>query len=138
MPVCEAPGIGAFRLAASDGRSGRADPHPIVDAAGGNRLAASDADRAALGGRIAYTGGMTDADVLPDDVPTLKAVIARQRAEIAHLTLWVTKLRRYRFGRRSERVGTLLNQLELQLEDLEVGATERDARTDPVDSDLTY
>jgi transposase-like protein len=51
-------------------------------------------------------------------------------AEIAHLKLWIAKLRRHQFGRRSERAGALLNQLKLQLEDLEVGVAERDARTD--------
>ena len=74
---------------------------------------------------------MTDADALPDDVPTLKAVIARQRAEIAHLKLWVDKLRRHRFGRRSERAGAPLDQFELQLEDLEAGAAEKTARLEP-------
>ena len=87
---------------------------------------------------------MTDPDALPDDVPTPKATvasqrveIAQQRSEIAHLKLWVAKLRRHRFGRRSERAGALLDQLELQLEDLEAGAAERDARTEPAGSGPT-
>ena len=85
-----------------------------------------------------YTEKMTDADALPDTLPTLKATIAsqrmeiiQQRAEIAHLKLWIAKLRRHRFGRRSERAGTRLNQLELQLEELETGAAEMNAHVEP-------
>ena len=81
---------------------------------------------------------MTDTDALPDDVSRLKALIvgqraeiASQQAEIAHLQLWIAKLRRQQFGRRSERAGTLLDQLELQLEELETGATERAVRLEP-------
>jgi transposase len=81
---------------------------------------------------IAYTENMADTDALPDDVPTLKAMIARQQAEIAHLQLWIAKLRRQRFGRCSERTGKLLGQLELHLEELETGAAELDARIEPV------
>ena len=47
-----------------------------------------------------YTEKMTDADALPDTLPTLKATIAsprmeilQQRAEIAHLKQWIAKLR---------------------------------------------
>ena len=80
---------------------------------------------------------MTATDDLPDDIPQLKALIVCQRSEIAHLKLWVAKLRRHRFGRRSERAGALLDQLELQLEDLEAGAAERDARTEPAGSGPT-
>ena len=79
---------------------------------------------------------MTATDDLPDDIPQLKALIVCQRSEIAHLKLWVAKLRRHRFGRRSERAGAPLDQLELQLEDLEAGAAELDARTDPAGSGL--
>ncbi len=87
---------------------------------------------------IAYTGRMTATDDLPDDIPQLKALIAGQRAEIAcqraeiaHLKLWIAKLRRRQFGRRSERAGTFLAQLELQLEALEAGAAEADRRIEP-------
>ena len=80
---------------------------------------------------IAYTETMADTDALPDDVPTLKAMIARQQAEIAHLQLWIAKLRRQQFGRRSERADNLLGQLELHLEELEVGAAERAVRLEP-------
>lgn len=81
---------------------------------------------------------MTATDDLPDDIPQLKALIAGQRAamaaqqaEIAHLKLWIAKLRRQQYGQRSERADHLLNQLELQLEDLESGETERAVRLEP-------
>src|SRR5580698_6924067 len=78
------------------------------------------------------------AQALPDDVSTLKAALnlaladlAAERAErsadqalIAHLKLQILKLNRERFGPRSERTARLLDQLELQLEELEAGATE--------------
>ncbi|MGB2680545.1 MAG: IS66 family transposase, partial [Candidatus Competibacter sp.] len=81
---------------------------------------------------------MIATDDLPDDIPQLKALIAGQRveiacqqAEIAHLKLWIAKLRRRQFGRRSERAGTFLAQLELQLEALEAGAAEAETRIEP-------
>ena len=45
-------------------------------------------------------------------------------ALIAHLKLQIEKLRRELYGSRSERKARLLDQMELQLEDLEAGATE--------------
>ena len=60
-----------------------------------------------------------------------RAVAARAQAEmssteafIAHLKLEIEKLRRELYGHRSERKARLLEQMELQLEDLEAGATE--------------
>jgi transposase len=46
------------------------------------------------------------------------------RALIAHLKLVIAKMKREKFGPRSEKSERLLNQLELQLEDLEATATE--------------
>lgn len=45
-------------------------------------------------------------------------------ALIAHLKLEIEKLRRTIYGTRSERSARLLDQLELELEELEAGATE--------------
>jgi transposase len=45
-------------------------------------------------------------------------------AFITHLKLQIEKLRRELYGSRSERKARLLDQMELQLEDLEAGATE--------------
>jgi transposase len=99
---------------------------------------------------------MTSVDALPDDAESLKRlllarerelVVAREHAAtaaaeatalraksagdqalIAHLKLQIEKLRRERFGQRSERRSRLgrdlLDQLELQLEELETSATE--------------
>ena len=60
-----------------------------------------------------------------------EALAARAVAEssstealIAHLKLEIEKLRRELYGHRSERKARLLEQMELQLEDLEAGATE--------------
>jgi transposase len=89
---------------------------------------------------------------LPDDVATLRAAVlalqercqhadaraAQAEAEaaqavtvnssadalIAHLKLEIEKLRQALFGNRSERKARLLDQLELELEELEAGATE--------------
>ena len=43
---------------------------------------------------------------------------------VAHLKLVIAKLKRERFGPSAERGGKLLDQLELQLEELGVSATE--------------
>src|SRR5450631_3829331 len=60
-----------------------------------------------------------------------EALAARALAEnsstealIAHLKLEIEKLRRQLYGNRSEHKARLLEQMELQLEDLEAGATE--------------
>jgi transposase len=74
---------------------------------------------------------MTELAALPDELPALKALIEAQRAEIAHLKLWVAKLRRQQFGRRSEQMAGLLDQLELQLEELETGEAEVTTALEP-------
>src|SRR5438105_12097937 len=53
-----------------------------------------------------------------------QAVNTSTDALIAHLKLEIEKLRRALYGSRSERKARLLEQMELQLEDLEAGATE--------------
>ncbi|CAB3807414.1 IS66 family transposase ISBcen14 [Paraburkholderia fynbosensis] len=90
---------------------------------------------------------MTRANPLPDDVETLKAILLSQKvtlrernaqvfrlqqtvdsqqaalasraAEVEHLKLLIAKLRRMEFGRKSEKLGHQIAQLELRLEDLE-------------------
>lgn len=49
---------------------------------------------------------------------------ANRDAFIGHLKLQIEKLRRELYGSRSERKARLLDQMELELEDLEAGATE--------------
>ena len=80
---------------------------------------------------------MSTADSLPDDVETLKSLLVAERAariaaegEAQHRALLIEKLkytirrlRHERFGQSSER-GTLLDQLELQLADLEEDAAQ--------------
>jgi len=80
---------------------------------------------------------MNTADSLPDDVATLKAMLRSERAArlaaeadaqarsllIEKLKLTIKKLRHEQFGQSSER-GTLLEQLELQLADLEENAAQ--------------
>src|SRR6202043_2709314 len=75
---------------------------------------------------------------LPDDVEALKAALIVARAEsaaaraqqsddqamIAHLKPQIEKLKRDRYGPRSERTARLLDQLEMQLEELEASARE--------------
>ena len=54
----------------------------------------------------------------------LQAVLSSTEALIASLKLQIAKLRRERYGQRSERTSRLLGQLELQLEELEATAAE--------------
>jgi transposase len=84
---------------------------------------------------------------LPDDIAELKAMIAERdaalaertatlaqqevvvaelreqlstrAAEIEHLKLWIAKLQRMQFGRKSEKLDLQIAQLELRLEDLQ-------------------
>ena len=53
-----------------------------------------------------------------------KADLSSTEALISYLKLEIEKLRRQLYGSRSERKARLLEQMELQLEDLEVAATE--------------
>jgi transposase len=83
---------------------------------------------------------MSSANLLPDDVEALKALlrqrdaqlerlqdvvnsqsaaIATGKAEIEHLKLLIAKLRRMQFGRKSEKLDREIEQLELRLEDLQ-------------------
>jgi len=54
----------------------------------------------------------------------LQAMLSSTEALIASLKLQIEKLRRERYGQRSERTARLLGQLELQLEELEASAAE--------------
>ena len=58
------------------------------------------------------------------EAATLRAKAANDQALIGHLKLQIEKLKRDKFGPRSERSARLLDQLELQLEELEASATE--------------
>jgi transposase len=83
---------------------------------------------------------MSHDDSLPNDVETLKSMLVAERSAriaaegeaqhrallIEKLKYTIRKLRHERFGQSSER-GTLLDQLELQLADLEEDAAQADA-----------
>ena len=83
---------------------------------------------------------MSTADSLPDDIEMLKSMLVAERAAriaaegeaqhrallIEKLKYTIRKLRHERFGQSSER-GTLLDQLELQLADLEEDAAQAEA-----------
>ena len=92
-----------------------------------------------------------DPAVLPDDIDALKgivraaltaldvakadaAVAQAERSEIAayiaHLKLQIEKLKRTIYGPRAERTARLLDQMEFELEDLEVTATEDELRAE--------
>ncbi|HYD78937.1 MAG TPA: IS66 family transposase [Paucimonas sp.] len=72
-------------------------------------------------------------DDLPDDIDTLRAMLAERdavvtelreqlstrTAEIEHLKLLIAKLQRMQFGRKSEKLDRQIEQLELRLEDLQ-------------------
>src|SRR4029079_895437 len=70
-------------------------------------------------------------DSQPEDIAALRAELALARAQladdaatIARQNLEIVKLKRQIYGPRSERTGRLLDQMELELEELEAGATE--------------
>jgi transposase len=91
---------------------------------------------------------VTTREPSPDDIDTLKAALAaeraaRQQAEarasdaeamVAHLKLLIARMKREQYGQSSERGRHLLDQLELQLEELEASAAEDEAVAMPVDT----
>jgi len=79
-------------------------------------------DVAAL--KAALAAAVQRADMAEAEAAAARAQLADDQAQIAHLKLLIARYRRERFGVSSERTGRLLDQLELQLEELEAGATE--------------
>ena len=92
-------------------------------------------------------------DALPDDIATLKEALIIERANglevaaelavaraqasedvalIAQQKLRIAKLERQVYGQRSERSARLIDQLALEFEELEAGATEYDLGAEPV------
>src|SRR5512132_2726222 len=81
---------------------------------------------------------------LPDDPEALRALIAAQAAELASaraglvakaleietLKLQIARLRRQAFGRSSEKLGQVIGQLELSLEELEADQAAEGERPD--------
>jgi transposase len=71
-------------------------------------------------------GELTD---LRDTVTALRKTLFDRALEIDHLKLWIAKLQRMQFGRKSEKIDRQIEQLELRLEDLQAddGAATVDA-----------
>jgi transposase len=68
-------------------------------------------------------------DQLPDDVETLKRLLIGREELIEKLMAEISRLRRWRFGRSSERTDTELAQLQLLLEGLQAAlSSKNDAR----------
>ena len=99
---------------ASDLPSDLAAAHAMIIA----ERAAREAEREA---RLEAERQLTDARAAAANA---QAEASSIEAFIAHLKLQIEKLRRELYGSRSERKARLLDQMELQLEDLEAGATE--------------
>jgi len=74
--------------------------------------------------RAALTAAEVRADQAEAEAGRVKAVLSSTEALIAALKLQIEKLRRERYGQRSERTARLLDQLELQLEEMEAAASE--------------
>lgn len=70
---------------------------------------------------------------LPDDVDTLKRLLLGREALIEKLKAEIARLKRWRFGRSSERIDVALTQLQLALDELQVdGAPQVTATTSPL------
>ena len=90
---------------------------------------------------------MLTAAKFPNDIDALKALLLARdeqilglqarlntrEAEIEHLKLWIAKLRRMQFGRKSEKLDHQIEQLELQLEDLQADDAEAEREMPPAD-----
>ena len=64
-------------------------------------------------------------DQLPDDIEQLKRLLLGREELIAKLMAEITRLKRWRFGRSSERTDAALAQLQLLLEGLQLAAPAR-------------
>ncbi len=78
---------------------------------------------------------LPDLDAL--DAAALKAMVIKQHAQISsrdaeleRLRLIIARLRRLQFGRKSEKIQREIEQLELQLDDLEENAAEKNQRAE--------
>lgn len=92
-------------------------------------LIAARAQAAAIENRFTIVSGERDEavsrlSIVNHELATERAERSDDRALIAHLKLVIAKMKREKFGPRSEKSERLLNQLELHLEDLEATATE--------------
>src|SRR5690606_9684980 len=58
------------------------------------------------------------ANALPNDIDTLKRMLVSRDEPIAKLLAEIARLKRWQYGRSSERMSELMNQLQLALDDL--------------------
>lgn len=81
-----------------------------------------------------YTSSMAlSCEQLPDDVETLKRLLLGRDELIEKLKAEIARLKRWRFGRSSERTEVALRQLQLTLDELQVGcAPQVTATTSPL------
>jgi len=77
-----------------------------------------------------HEGELTD---LRDTVTMLRKTLSDRALEIEQLKLWIARLQRMQFGRKSEKIDRQIEQLELRLEDLQAddGTATVDAPTRP-------
>ena len=69
-----------------------------------------------------YTSGMAlSCEQLPDDVETLKRLLLGRDELIEKLKAEIARLKRWRLGRSSEQMDVTLKQLQLALDELQVG-----------------
>ena len=80
--------------------------------------------------RSALVKAQLRADEAEARLAAAQAYASATDATIAHLKLEIAKLKRERFGVRSERTARLLDQLELQLAEQEAAATEDDIKAE--------
>ena len=72
---------------------------------------------------------------LPDDIDTLKKMLASRDATIAQLLAEIARLKRWQYGRSSERMGELLDQLQLALGELPLSTESPVASSDKQDQE---
>ena len=65
---------------------------------------------------------MTPVSFMPDDIPTLKRLLASRDEMIARLIAEIARLKRWQHGRSAERMDETLAQLQLALGDLQASA----------------
>ena len=75
---------------------------------------------------------MANASSLPDDIDSLKRLLANRDDLIAKLMAEIARLKRWQFGRSAERIEGTLAQLQLALDDLQAGEKKADPLPEPV------
>jgi len=74
---------------------------------------------------------------LPDDIAALKRIVASRDETIAQLLAEISRLKRWQYGRSSERMTELMDQLQLALGELPVPEPDMAAPAKAPDTDVT-